>query len=165
MDNLNDKLKVKVMANPQTGEVWTPRVITDSNTGEEIEAAVIMLSQVTINSSGIGGLAKRTAFKTYRQEVVDLLGPLVDGQTFPLEGKLVVTETLTPYQRKDGSFQEPKRRGKGGEVITYNGQPVYRNTDFTEDMDAQDVLLRQSSAPQATAREVPAFVEENNATE
>jgi hypothetical protein len=160
MNNLmKEKLAVKVNANSNTGEIWTLRQITDSQTGEERTVGVIMLSQASFNSSGIGGLSKKTAFKTYEQEVIDLLGDLTDGQTFPIEGKLIVEETLVPYTRKDGSTQEPKRKGKDGEIITYHGSPVYRNTDFTTDMSAQDVLLRESKA-QVPA---PANQDENSA--
>jgi len=156
-DLMKEKLAVKVNANSETGEIWTLRNITDKNTKEERTVGVIMLSQVSFNSSGIGGLSKKTAFKTYEQDVMDLLGDMVDGQTFPIPGKLVIEETLKPYTRKDGSTQEPKRKGKNGDIITYQGSPVYRNTEFTTDMNAQDVLLRETKAS------VPATEDANDA--
>ena len=156
---------VTVVENPQTGLIWTPREIVDSQTGEKRTVAVIQLQQLTVNDSGIGGLSKRTAFKTYEMDVVKFLetdengnhSPLVNGQKFPIPGQLVVEETLTPYVSKSGKKQEPKRRGKGGAIITYQGKPVYRNTEFTTDMSAQDVFLRENSvsanAPAAMATE------------
>ena len=100
--------------------------------------------------SAIGRVAKRVAFITLEEEVVDLLKPsLIDGGEFPVEGKLVVTETTVPYIKKDGTPQEPKRHGGTNEVMMYNGQPIYRNTDFNEDLKAQDVLLTNVATEEA----------------
>jgi len=138
------KSKVIVRAHKDTGAIVTMKTIVNKETGEEREVGTVMVEQSRITGLGaIARVSKRVAFVTLEQEVVDILKPmLVDGGEFPVEGKLVVTETTTPYIKKDGTTQEPKRHGGTGEVMMYKGEPIYRNTDFSEDMSAQDVLLK-----------------------
>ena len=54
-----------------------------------------------------------------------------------LTGKIVVRETLTP--RYDG--QSPKINPATGEILTKDGEPIYRNTMFTPSMNDQDELI------------------------
>lgn len=54
-----------------------------------------------------------------------------------LSGKIVIRESLTPFF--DG--QEPKRAGQDGEILHKDGQPIYRNTEFTLQFDKQDELI------------------------
>jgi hypothetical protein len=138
------KSKVIVNAHKDTGAIITMKTIVNKETGEERQVGTVMVSQSKITGLGaIARVAKRVAFVTLEEEVVDILQPLLtDGGEFPVEGKLVVTETTKPYIKKDGSLQEPKRNTSTGEIMMYKGEPIYRNTDFSEDMNAQDVLLR-----------------------
>lgn len=143
--------KVIVRAHRDTGAIVTMKTIVNKETGEEREVGTVMVEQSTITGlSAIARVAKRVAFVTLEKEVVDILSPsLVDGGEFPVQGKLVVTETTVPYIKKDGTRQEPKRHGGTNEVMMYNGQPIYRNTDFSEDLNAQDVLLKNVAVEEA----------------
>jgi hypothetical protein len=145
------KSKVVVRANKDTGAVVTMKTIVSKETGEERNVGTVMVEQSKITGlSAIARVAKRVAFITLEEEVVNLLKPsLIDGGEFPVEGKLVVTETTVPYIKKDGTPQEPKRHGGTNEVMMYNGQPIYRNTDFSEDLNAQDVLLTNVAVEEA----------------
>lgn len=58
-----------------------------------------------------------------------------EGKTLP--GKIVVKETLEP--RYDG--QSPKINPSTGEVLTKNGMPIYRNTEYTGNPEEFDVLI------------------------
>lgn len=135
-----------VVANTKTGDVVTMRQITNKD-GETRDVGVVMVQSKTL--SGLGTLARvatRTAFITLEEDALDFLeGELKDGQPFPQEGKIVIEETLEPYIRKDGTKQEPKINPTTEEVITYKGQPVYRNSYFTEDVNAQDIFLKESA--------------------
>mgnify|MGYP003675434794 FL=1 len=137
------KSKVIVRAHKETGAIVTMKTIVDKESGEERQVGTVMVEQTTVTGlSKIARIAKRVAFITLEEEVVNLLSPmLVDGGEFPVEGKLVVTETTVPYVKKDGTPQEPKRHGRTNEVMMFEGTPIYRNTDFSEIMSTQDTLL------------------------
>ena len=145
------KSKVVVRAHKDTGALVTMKTIVNKETGGERNVGTEMVEQFkTTGFSSSAWIEKRVAFITLEEEVVDLLKPsLIDGGEFPVEGKLVVTETTVPYIKKDGTPQEPKRHGGTNEVMMYNGQPIYRNTDFSEDLNAQDVLLTNVAVEEA----------------
>lgn len=142
------KLPILVQAHKETGALVTMKTIVNKSSGEEREVGTIMVRQNAISGlAGIGRLSKRVAFITLEKDVVDILSPLLaDNAPFPVEGKLVVEETLTPYVKSDGTLQTPKQNVQTGAVMTYQGQPVYRNTFFTEDVKVQDTFLRDSNS-------------------
>lgn len=144
------KNQVKVVANKNTGETVTMRTITDKD-GESREVGVVMVQSTALAGlSALGRLSKRTAFITLEEEALEFLaGDLNDGADFPVAGKICIEETLTPYVRKDGTKQEPKINPTTEEVITYNGEPVYRNSFFTEDINQADVFLKESAQVEA----------------
>lgn len=146
------KNKVLVVANKNTGEVVTNRTITNKD-GETREVGVVMVQSKSLSGlATLGRVSSRTAFITLEEEALEFLeDSLKAGQPFPVEGKIVIEETLVPYVRKDGTTQEPKINPTTQEVVKYQGQPVYRNSFFTEDMNAQDVFLRESAAVAAGA--------------
>jgi len=144
------KNQVKVIANKNTGETVTMRTITDKD-GESREVGVVMVQSTALAGlSALGRLSKRTAFITLEEDALEFLaGDLNDGADFPVAGKICIEETLTPYVRKDGTKQEPKINPTTEEVITYNGQAVYRNSFFTEDINQADVFLKESASVEA----------------
>lgn len=96
------------------------------------------LVKVRVESTGINLNAKGfesapvSAFVTLRKSTAAQLkgGELIDG-------KIIAIETLSPQYEG----HEPKRAGKEGNVITSAGQPVYRQTVYTNNVNAQDELL------------------------
>jgi hypothetical protein len=149
------KLPILVQAHKESGAIVTMKTITNKSTGEEREVGTVMVRQNAISGlSGIGRVSKRVAFITLESEVVELLTPMLSAnQPFPVEGKIVIEETLVPYVKSDGTTQTPKTNPNTGEVITYQGSPVYRNSFFTEVMSTQDVFLRDSASDEETAPE------------
>lgn len=139
---------VLIAENSETGNVATASTFVDQN-GETRTHYKIMVTQSSFTANnGYVNESKRTAFVTLSEQVYNSLeskGLLVDGAIFPLTGKLAVEETLVPHIIKAGSRkgqkQHPKRAGKNGRVITHQGQPVYRNTNFVSDLNTPDVLL------------------------
>lgn len=144
------KNQVLVVANKNTGEVLTSRTITDKD-GNEREVGVVMVQSKALSGlATLGRVSTRTAFVTLEAEALEFIGDsLKDGQPFPADGKICIEETLTPYTRKDGSIQEAKINPTTKEVITYNGQPVYRNSFFSEDVNQADVFLKESAKVEA----------------
>lgn len=118
---------VKVTINPTTNLVVNPT--------KNAEYSYIRVEELAISmENGFAREEKRSAIINGKTELLDKLG-YVNGQI--LVGKIVAKESLTPF----APGQEPKKAGKDGAVITSNGQPVYRQTYFTSDMDAKDELI------------------------
>ena len=68
-----------------------------------------------------------------------------------LPGKIVINEQAgVPFYEG----QEPKRAGKDGEVLHVDGQPIFRQTEFTLDMTASDKLIKHHNVLSAAARSV-----------
>jgi hypothetical protein len=137
MNNLGQAL---VTAHPETGEL-----ITRFKNEAGASFGKIRLDQAElVISNGFSRFAKRSAFITVEGTTADILaGMLVEGQPYPMAGKIVVTESHKPFY----PGQEPKRKGKDGEIILSNGQPVYRDTEFTSDMNRPDVFITSDSNP------------------
>jgi hypothetical protein len=149
---------VKVVADKKTGSVVRMRTITDKSTGETREVGVVMVQSKTISGlSALGRVSTRTAFITLEAEALEMLeDDLQDGRVFPIDGKIVIEETLTPYIKKDGSAQDAKINPRTNEEITYHGKPVYRNSFFSEDVNHADAFLKESaSVPQVETEEAP----------
>lgn len=146
---------VKVVADKNTGEVVRMRTITDKSTGEQREVGVVMVQSKTLSGlSALGRVSTRTAFITLEAEALEFLGAdLQDGKEFPIEGKIVIEETLTPYIKKDGSTQDAKINPRTKEEITYHGKPVYRNSFFSEDVNQSDTFLRENASVEVPATE------------
>lgn len=148
------KSPIKILANSKTGQVVTMREITNSKTGEVSSLGSVMVEQTHISLDGIARLERRTAFLSLPEDVIDAMSDyLTDGAILPIEGKIVVEETLVPYKSKSGKLQEPKINPTTKAVITYKGQPVYRNTRFTQDMNAQDIFLRDTPTSEDSSSE------------
>lgn len=146
------KNQVIIKENSKTGLVVNMRSITDKETGEMREVASVMLQQKSLTGlSRLARVSTRTAFITLELDALEMLqDELIADAPFPFAGKIVIEETLTPYIKSNGEPQDPKTKGKGGAVITYEGKPVYRNSKFTTDLSEQDVLLKESASSQVS---------------
>ena len=137
--------QVLIAENSTTGKVCTEFNYVDKVSKETKTLYKLMVTQSSLTASnGIFRESKRTAFVTLDEKAYGMFeraGLLRDGAPLPLQGKLVITETLEPYMRKDGTPQKPKINPTTQEVITHQGAPVYRNTEFTQDLNAVDTFL------------------------
>jgi len=138
--------QVKIVANSKTGSVVTMKTITDKKTGETREVGSVMVQSRALSGlSALGRVQTRTAFLTLEQDALEFLDAhLSDGAVLPVPGRIVVQETLTPYTTKAGKIQEAKINPTSGAIITYQGQPVYRNTYFSENVNEMDVFLKDT---------------------
>ena len=140
--------KLIVKSNKNTGLVITP---SENNA----EWGSIMISEETfVVNGGIINRQSRNAF--FRAELTTLNAmSLKDGQEFPIEGKLVNHEATTPFYEG----QAPKKAGKDGGVLLFNGLPIYRETVFTSDPAETDLLVKHTSvaavAPVKGAKKQP----------
>lgn len=131
---MNNFGKALVVSHPETGKIITRFVAEKGG-----EFGKIRVDQTTlVVQNGFSTFAKRSAFITVDGETADLLeNMLIEGQPYPIPGKIVVTESTTPFY----VGQKPKTKGKDGEVITSGGMPVYRNTEFVTDLSTEDTLV------------------------
>lgn len=66
-------------------------------------------------------------------------------------GKIIVKEQAgVPFYEG----QQPKRAGADGEVLHKDGMPIFRQTEFTMDMTAADVLVKHDNVLSAAARQL-----------
>ncbi len=107
-----------------------------------------MISEETfVVNGGIINRQSRNAF--FRAELTTLNAmSLKDGQEFPIEGKLVHHEATTPFYPD----QAPKKAGKDGGVLLFNGMPIYRETVFTSDPAETDLLVKHTSVAAVAAK-------------
>jgi hypothetical protein len=130
---LSDKPIVK--AHPTTGQVVT---YFQSEKGETFGKIRVDQSAPVINN-GFLSFANRSAFITMDEETAKKLEPILkEEQPYPIAGKVLVRESTEPFYEG----QEAKINPSTEEVITHLGAPVYRDTEFTSDINAQDVLLQ-----------------------
>lgn len=61
-----------------------------------------------------------------------------------LEGKIIIKEQLTPFNAKEPN-RDIKVAGKTGIICVENGQPIYRKTFYTSNLDAQDSLREHTN--------------------
>ena len=137
--------KQTVVTNPKNGLVVTK---FDKN-GKTYGTVRVDESFIAVEN-GYSSLKRRTAFITLGHDVLDFLEPLIKADApYPLEGKIVVTESFEPFYEGQVAKMNPQTE----EFIRVDGKLVYRNSDFTTDKNAQDVLIRPSqvSAPSTDA--------------
>ena len=132
------KNQVVVIANKNSGLVFNSTGIS-SKDGKEYGWYTVQSTFVDRS----GAMDKVTVLTALRSTSADAFNaaPLAAGEL--LDGKIVVKESTikNPFRAN----QEPKRKGKDGGVLLFNGLPIYRETEFTTDLSAQNVLIAYTS--------------------
>lgn len=139
------KNQVVVIANKNSGLVFNSTGISAKD-GKEYGWYTVQSTFVD-RSGSMDKVTVLTALRSTSLEAFNA-APLVAGEI--LDGKIIVKESTTknPFRAN----QEPKRKGKDGGILLFNGQPIYRETEFTTDLNAQSVLVAYTSeAPVAVA--------------
>src|SRR3990167_4303499 len=108
--------------------------------GSEYSSIRVEETEVRLNKNGFE-VAPLSAFIKTKNPSRFSAGQLING-------KIIIVETLTP--QFEG--QEPKTAGADGDVIKHMGQPVYRGTILSGDLNAQDVLLKSDAVAAVTER-------------
>lgn len=137
------KNSVKVTANPNTGLVFTPGSI--GKDGKQYGYYKVE-STIVDRSGAIDRIVVLSALRPTTQEAFDK-APLMAGEE--IAGKIHIKESTTknPFRAN----QEPKRAGKDGGVLLFNGLPIYRETEFTSDLGLADVLVAHTAVAPVTA--------------
>ena len=132
------KNSVTITANPSNGQVFTSTGVSEKD-GKEY--GYIRVEQKWLDMSGaVATVRSLSALKAISKEAFDMSG-LAHGSE--IEGKILIKESTTknPFRAN----QEAKRAGKDGGVLLYNGLPIYRETEFTTDLSAQNVLIAHTA--------------------
>jgi len=132
------KNSVVVIANKTTGLVFNSTGISAKD-GKEYGWYTVQSTFVD-RSGALDKVTVLTALRSTSAEAFNA-APLAAGEI--IDGKIVVKESTTknPFRAN----QEPKRKGKDGGILLFNGQPIYRETEFTTDLNAQNVLVAYTS--------------------
>ena len=67
-----------------------------------------------------------------------------------LDGKIVVEESLAPFNEK-APERELKIAGETGIVCTLEGEPIYRRTKFSFDTSSNDILIKHDNTEELRA--------------
>lgn len=127
------KKEVLVRKHPETGAVFSAKDGSDW-------VSVRVESEQLINKNGMIILQKRVAFVRIQKtlaEALSAMGKLQDNKPFPLEGVIIVQESLIPFY--DG--QEPKINPITMENVLHEGREVYRQAIFSSNESAKDELI------------------------
>lgn len=133
-------LKVIVKPHPETGAFLTENSKNKEYSTVRLEQEVFTVSGRIVNRSN------RVAFMTGKTEDLQSMGLTANGE-FPIKGKITVKESTTPFY--DG--QEPKQTPDTGIVCKLEGAAIYRQSEFTTDLDAADVLVAHDNGEEIKA--------------
>ncbi len=149
-----------VVENSESGEVITLFTKMDKEGVEQTYGRVQIQSVALTLNNGFVSQMKRTAFVTLDSDALELLGDQIKAERpYPMDGKIIVKETLA--EQWPGHL--PKINPTTGETIEINGHHIYRSTEFTSDLDAQDVIVNPYSVkePEETVHAEEQLIEES----
>lgn len=117
-------------------------VITVSKNNPEYGYVRLEQTHVNISDRGWLKLSKRSAL--IQGKVSDLVTANFVAHS-PIPGKIIVMESHEPFNEKDPS-RDLKVAGQSGVVCRVGDQPIYRQTFYTTDETAQDVLIQHDNS-------------------
>lgn len=135
---MNTQKRPQITAHPETGEIVIP------NPNKPEFGSVRIDQEVSSMEDGFLNRQHRVAFLGGRVEDLEAMG-FKAGQTLP--GKIVIQEATTPFY--DG--QQPKINPQTEEVLTTNGQEIYRQAKYTDNLNASDSLLSHDTVDQTVS--------------
>jgi hypothetical protein len=125
------------------------KIVSDENgnvvnvSSNNPEFGWIILEQNTTQMEG-GWLRKVTKKARIMGKTTELI-ELNYTQDTELPGKIVVVESLTPFNSND-SERDLKKAGDTGIICRVNDQPIYRRTFYTSDSTAEDVYVQHTNS-------------------
>ena len=102
-------------------------------------------------SNGFLTRDKRRAFYTGKIiDVEDLVKEfnLKEGSDFPIEGKIIILESTSPFYEG----QEPKKNPSNGEEITFEGALIYRQQVLVDINDPKDDVKLESDSSKVNSK-------------
>lgn len=127
--------KVTVVADPTTGAVI--------NKSSNPEYGYVKLAQprTTIDDNGF---LRKTVLTALIQAPVAILQEMGYYAGQQLDGKIIIKESLAPFNKKDPS-RDLKVAGRSGIPCTADGNPIYRKTVFAQAANAEDITIQHDN--------------------
>ena len=135
--------KVVVIADETTGAVVN---VSENNP----EWGYVRVKQTRILADEKSGFLRAKTVTALMPGLVEDLkaAEFYAGQT--LTGKIVIEESLTPFNKKNPE-KDLKIAGKTGIVCTVGGQPIYRRTKFSFNTQAEDTYQQHDNVEELRA--------------
>ena len=125
----------------------TGAVVNVSENNPEYGYVRVKQTRTMIDDNGFARRKSITALMPGLLEDLNDMG-LFAGQQ--LEGKIVIDEALTPFNKKNPT-RDLKIAGETGIVCTLGGLPIYRRTKFTFNTAAVDVVVDHDNVDELRA--------------
>jgi hypothetical protein len=130
-----------------------PVIVTGNAQGNVVNLSVnnpeygyVRLEQIAFEISPTGWLQSKNRSTLLKGKVETLTKfGFTKGQTLP--GKIVIKEQLTPFSEIGGE-RDIKYAGNTGVPCLLDGQPIYRQSFYTTNVDEQDVLIQHNNSQQ-----------------
>tara|TARA_R100001163_G_C5050480_1_gene187358 strand:- start:778 stop:1329 length:552 start_codon:yes stop_codon:yes gene_type:complete len=103
------------------------------------EFAFVRLQQDRVLVSSSGWVNKKTVSTLLHGRLDDLQTLNLDQKEF-VNGTIVVKEQLDPFS-SDNPDRDLKMAGDTGIVCSFNESPIYRKTFYTQNQNAEDILI------------------------
>lgn len=116
-------------------------VIRQSSVNSEYAHVRLQQERVTF---GNAGWVKKSVLSTLLHGKLDDLQSLGLENIKTLPGKIIVKESLEPFNNSDPE-RDYKYAGNTGIVCCQDGQPIYRKTFYVSDLAAEDVLIAHTN--------------------
>jgi hypothetical protein len=114
-------------------------VIRQSNSNSEY-GFIKLTQRRTLLGNGLNNFVNTKNVSTILLGKIEDLQGLGLKATDVLPGKIIIKESLVPFNNKDAD-RDLKMAGDTGIICTIDGQPIYRKTFFVGDTSANDVLV------------------------
>ena len=132
-------MSVKITKNPTTGAVVTK---SESLGKDGKQYGYIRIEESAFSfGSAVGNNRTKSALKTVVYD--DAMKAVANGsikEGMELSGKIVTIESLTQELG-----MKPKQAGKDGGFCQLDGKQIYFRTEYTEDVNVENVLIKHNS--------------------
>lgn len=128
--------KVTIVADSATG-----MVINQSVNNPEYGYVKLQQSRTIIDDNGF---LKKTTLNALIKAPIDILKEMnyYPGQI--LDGKIIVKESMTPFNKKSPE-RDIKIAGNTGIACTLEGNPIYRKIVYTQSANAEDITIQHDN--------------------
>lgn len=136
---------VKLTVNPANGQIFT----ANENLGKDgkVYGFLRFEQQILDFHSSVANVKVISALKSISLEAYEKAKTfLVPGME--MSGNIIVVETLT---KELGSQLKRAGNAENAPTCTFNGQPIYRRTEYVDDLSVVDTLIQHNNTAEIKA--------------
>lgn len=139
------KSNVVLTVNPKTGTVFT---LNESLGKDGKPYGYLRLEQQVVDMhSAVATVKVRSALKSISQEAYEKAKTFLT-PGMEMGGNIIVIESL---EKAPGAQLKRAGSGENAPTCTFNGQPIYRRTEYCEDMSVVDTLIQHTNRDEILA--------------